>query len=68
MSVAIEALCVLLAKLGKQFPIRVCIHSMNLAGYQSKSRDLLTTVNREYLVKHYSSYVIDQFMRLLAKG
>ena len=36
--------------------------------YQSKSRDLLTTVNREYLVKQYSSYVIDQFMRLLAKG
>ena len=46
-----------------------CLHPFNEpCCYQFKSRDSLTTVNREYLVKQYSSYVIDQFMRLLAKG
>ena len=45
-----------------------CLHPFNeLCCYQSKSGDSLTTVNMEYLVKQYSSYVIDFFMRLLAK-
>lgn len=45
-----------------------CLHPVNeLCCYQSKSRDSLITVNKEYLVKQYSSYVIDFFMRLRAK-